>query len=269
MNAVGHIKAVPRSYRGVRFRSTLEADWASNLDKLGIAWEYEPEAIQLPGGDLYRPDFYLPDCTTWLEVKGPHDERLDKTMQLGDAGRHYPDCAGTHRGDDVMLLLWPEDDQAGLAAAIQAAPDGDTAVTIKETRWVDPDDMTAGARTLRVHRMRRRITIDNATSNAIKAIRRRWNGIDCCRGDTPWRLVVIGRPARGGSLTWGSAQGLDITVIRCRDCAKASFFDNLMSWECRVCGSDGKVYQGGAWSSPTGDGYLGAELPFTRAPRAA
>jgi hypothetical protein len=79
------ITSVPLTYAGVRFRSTLEADWAATLDSLGIVWQYEPEAVQLPSGTLYRPDFYLPEIATWLEVKGPHDERLEKTRELAAA----------------------------------------------------------------------------------------------------------------------------------------------------------------------------------------
>lgn len=86
------IQAVPKVYSGVKFRSTLEADWAYNLDLLGIVWQYEPEALKLPSGTLYRPDFYLPILSTWLEVKGPHDERIDKTRELASVSACPPDC---------------------------------------------------------------------------------------------------------------------------------------------------------------------------------
>jgi hypothetical protein len=76
------IRSVPQTYRGVRFRSTLEADWACTLDAYRVAWQYEPEAIQLPSGEFYRPDFYLPEIRSWLEVKGPHDERINKPEEL-------------------------------------------------------------------------------------------------------------------------------------------------------------------------------------------
>ena len=89
------IAAVPAEYSGVRFRSTLEADWAATLDVLGVEWQYEPVAVQLPSGVAYRPDFYLPRIATWLEVKGPHGERLGKTRELANAVCHPPDC---HRG---------------------------------------------------------------------------------------------------------------------------------------------------------------------------
>jgi hypothetical protein len=86
------INSVPTTYAGVRFRSTLEADWAATLDSLDIVWQYEPEAVKLPSGTLYRPDFYLPEIATWLEVKGPHNERLDKTRELAEAVSCPPGC---------------------------------------------------------------------------------------------------------------------------------------------------------------------------------
>lgn len=87
------IRAVPQTYQGIRFRSTLEADWACTLDAYRIAWQYEPEAIQLPrSGDFYRPDFYLPQIRTWLEVKGPHDERIGKPEELRWAVACPSDC---------------------------------------------------------------------------------------------------------------------------------------------------------------------------------
>lgn len=67
----------PRRYRGVLYRSTLEADWAATLHHLGVTAEYEPEAYQTPLG-TYSPDFWLPAQKVWLEVKGPHGERVNK-----------------------------------------------------------------------------------------------------------------------------------------------------------------------------------------------
>jgi hypothetical protein len=102
------IRAIPRTYAGVRFRSTLEADWAYNLDLLSISWQYEPEGVQLPSGECYRPDFYLPEISTWLEVKGPHDERVDKIVEFGRAvwgdsrSKPYP-----HPPDQVVLVGRP------------------------------------------------------------------------------------------------------------------------------------------------------------------
>ena len=79
----GH-KSLPTYYKGITFRSRLEARWAIILDQLGIAWEYEPEALIIEGAhfpDLhnpptfcYLPDFYLPEYKAFMEVKGFLDE---------------------------------------------------------------------------------------------------------------------------------------------------------------------------------------------------
>jgi len=86
------IRAIKTNYKGILFQSTLEADWAKNLDKMRIIWEYEPEGVKLPDGQNYRPDFYLPMLTTWFEVKGPHNERLDKIHILAESCTHAPGC---------------------------------------------------------------------------------------------------------------------------------------------------------------------------------
>jgi len=48
------IRAIPTKYRGITFRSRLEAKWAAMFDQLEWRWEYE--AIDLNG---YIPDFIL------------------------------------------------------------------------------------------------------------------------------------------------------------------------------------------------------------------
>jgi hypothetical protein len=50
--------AIRTEYRGVLFRSKLEARWAVFFDTLGIPWEYEPRLYELPGR-WYRPDFLI------------------------------------------------------------------------------------------------------------------------------------------------------------------------------------------------------------------
>jgi hypothetical protein len=78
----GH-KSLPTYYKGITFRSRLEARWAIILDELGIAWEYEPEAIVIDSRHFpdpynpetfgYLPDFYLPGYKAFMEVKGALD----------------------------------------------------------------------------------------------------------------------------------------------------------------------------------------------------
>lgn len=63
-------RPIPTSYAGREFRSRTEARWAVWLDQLQIPWEYEHEGYELPGGNWYLPDFYVPRWSCFLEVKG-------------------------------------------------------------------------------------------------------------------------------------------------------------------------------------------------------
>lgn len=78
------VRAMPTEYRGIRFASTLEADWAATFDDLRISWSYEPIALRLSDGQIYRCDFWLRAQRVWCEVKGPHDLRIDKPRRLAD-----------------------------------------------------------------------------------------------------------------------------------------------------------------------------------------
>jgi hypothetical protein len=51
--------AIPCQYKGINFRSLLEARWAYFFDKLGWTWQYEP----------FEMDGYIPDFI----ITNPHD----------------------------------------------------------------------------------------------------------------------------------------------------------------------------------------------------
>lgn len=70
MNKQFSIQPLSTCYRGIEFRSRTEARWAVFFDHLKIKWVYEPEGYKLPSGDLYLPDFWLPDWHLFVEVKG-------------------------------------------------------------------------------------------------------------------------------------------------------------------------------------------------------
>ena len=57
-------------YKGVFMRSGLELLFAEYLDENNIKWVYEPQTFKLSEGMRYKPDFYLPERDTWVEVKG-------------------------------------------------------------------------------------------------------------------------------------------------------------------------------------------------------
>jgi hypothetical protein len=64
------VRPIETRYAGCRFRSRLEARWAVFFDEMRIPWQYEVEGFTLSDGHRYLPDFLLPDCGTWIEVKG-------------------------------------------------------------------------------------------------------------------------------------------------------------------------------------------------------
>lgn len=62
------IKAIPTKYRGITYRSRLEATWAYFFDEVGFKYHYEMEGFQV-NNMRYLPDFYLPERDTWIEIK--------------------------------------------------------------------------------------------------------------------------------------------------------------------------------------------------------
>lgn len=75
------MKAIPTEYKGISFRSKLEASYAKTLDELHITWVYEHNGYDI-GGVRYLPDFWLPDIGTFLEVKGSVIPGAEKAREL-------------------------------------------------------------------------------------------------------------------------------------------------------------------------------------------
>ena len=95
--APGEVAAHPTLYRGTQFRSELEAGWARTLDHLSIGRQYEKHACRLPSGAFYLPDFRLPAIRTFIEVKGPHGQRMNKPQELAEEVNE----------DVIVLIGWP------------------------------------------------------------------------------------------------------------------------------------------------------------------
>jgi hypothetical protein len=92
------------TWNGWRFRSQAEAYAAMFLHKLGVTFQYEPEAYALDdGAEPTRPDFWLPDMIysvpvpygappdirngVWLEIKG-NDTFDDRQVRRLSAAQH-------------------------------------------------------------------------------------------------------------------------------------------------------------------------------------
>lgn len=80
------IKPLETIYNGYRFRSRLEARWAVFFKTLGIRYEYEREGFKTKT-ENYLPDFYLPDCKCWIEIKPTefNDFSNKKIQQFAEA----------------------------------------------------------------------------------------------------------------------------------------------------------------------------------------
>lgn len=86
LSRFGH-KSLPTYYKGIKFRSRLEARWAIILDEMHIPWEYEPESIVIEPYNAesfsYLPDFYLTTANAFLEVKGSLEAKdIPKMLQI-------------------------------------------------------------------------------------------------------------------------------------------------------------------------------------------
>jgi hypothetical protein len=93
-------------YAGCRFRSRMEARWAVFFDHMHVKWEYEPEGYKLRSGELYLPDFLLPDLDVsgmalglFVEVKPDRRENL-----VWDPPHQLPKCSGLATSDIPVLL---------------------------------------------------------------------------------------------------------------------------------------------------------------------
>jgi hypothetical protein len=92
-----HRPGIPTMYRGVRFRSRLEATWACFFDQVGWPWKYEP--IDLDG---YIPDFILPFQAP--EPYGPVLVEIKPETRLDDLRRHTSKLQASGWKGEMLLL---------------------------------------------------------------------------------------------------------------------------------------------------------------------
>lgn len=76
------LPAIPTVYRGIRFRSKLEAKYARAFDILRISWTYEEVNFMFDDGTCYAPDFYMPEIDTYFEVKGVMTEEDERKIKM-------------------------------------------------------------------------------------------------------------------------------------------------------------------------------------------
>jgi hypothetical protein len=67
-------------FRGVKYRSRLEARFAMAMHEMEIPFVYECMTFTRPSGGTYTPDFFLPRQQLWIELK-PHRPHLEEEMK--------------------------------------------------------------------------------------------------------------------------------------------------------------------------------------------
>jgi len=104
---------IPTDYKDIRFRSKLEAQWAVFFDACRIKWQYELQPFDLGGGLSYLPDFFLPELSTWLEVKPTAHLAGDdlakavgfqEALSLKNRGREWSHSDGGPPYEDYYIL---------------------------------------------------------------------------------------------------------------------------------------------------------------------
>jgi len=79
-----NIIPISTSYKGITYRSQLEAKWAAFFNNASIPFQYEKEQYRL-GTTTYLPDFFLPNCPYRIvEIKPdrPTIAEMHKCRQL-------------------------------------------------------------------------------------------------------------------------------------------------------------------------------------------
>ena len=115
------LKAIPTTYKGIEFRSKLEARYARAFDKLGIVWEYEGHGFMFDDGTCYCPDFYMPEIDTYFEVKGVMDETSErKVYELARDGNRV--VVGDPIGKLTMYKVFEEEPNDSVVVKGESTP---------------------------------------------------------------------------------------------------------------------------------------------------
>jgi hypothetical protein len=128
---VTEIKSRATTYRGIKMRSRLEADYAGHLDREGVySWGYEPECFAGPGGQ-WLPDFGLTGGViggrTYVEVKPESLQDIDPVLRQMEVAWLSEPAAG------LRLVLWRYGGRR------------EDCVTFEGTWCADPGDEIQGA----------------------------------------------------------------------------------------------------------------------------
>lgn len=72
----------PTIYKGLLFRSKLEAHWAKFFDVLKLKWEYEKDYYRIDYHTYYKPDFWVNGWIIEIKPTPPTAEEVYKARSL-------------------------------------------------------------------------------------------------------------------------------------------------------------------------------------------
>ena len=108
-----NIESKPTKFKGILFRSQLEARWAYYFEFLSIKWIYEPKRFFLKDGKSYLPDFYFPEINLYAEVKPKYcydsrwrdfiNENQELNNEIGEVGLVIILLNVTYRCHDIIF----------------------------------------------------------------------------------------------------------------------------------------------------------------------
>lgn len=100
------ISALPTWFKGILFRSRLEAKWAEFFESHGFEWQYEPQGFKC-GNQAYLCDFIveLDRRWYWVEVKPTLDFDRKKVFDFAVSVLDLPDDLGFPSGVDCVLVF--------------------------------------------------------------------------------------------------------------------------------------------------------------------
>jgi hypothetical protein len=67
-------------YKGIHFKSRLEARWAIFFDSLNIAYQYKPEEFEFEG-IIIVPNFYLPQHDSYVKITDTMPDEDDENAE--------------------------------------------------------------------------------------------------------------------------------------------------------------------------------------------
>lgn len=118
-----YLKPIPTLYRGVHYRSRLEARWGVFFTEMKIAFQYEPKSFRMDNDTYYLPDFFLTRVKRFCEVKPIPLSQYEISLcnQVTEQSRR-----------DVLALVGPPDfKEYGVAG------DPDDNVSLDTGQWKD------------------------------------------------------------------------------------------------------------------------------------